>query len=276
MQRALQEYLGFSDVWVDKFLAHLDKNNMVIAGSFPLLWACNPTPDQWHARTRQEVTALLLVAKRLGWVLPRGVCEEIGNNLQLADFIEDYHEGNIDVDIFLATLNGHARGQRELFQFFNQWRRQRVTTQGSYALMRDVQGVWELIRGKKKINVIQVTELVDPYSSVEVFIENFDFSFCRATHKTSSMLMVGMANLEKWKWSCKYIGERLKWGLQGINDGTPLPGLQPEDFAGLASILADTIRNRLDKYERRRFTILNKAAAEELAREADALAARIL
>src|SRR6476619_2448577 len=103
MQRALealQEALALDEHGVQEFLTRLEQEDAAIAGSFPLLFCCQPKLHDWHPKTRQEVLILAWISKQYGFSLPRLALEQIGNLLQLAPFQADWEAGRVDIDIF--------------------------------------------------------------------------------------------------------------------------------------------------------------------------------
>lgn len=269
MLPALREYLGFKQEKFDKFLSFLKANKIEIAGSFPLLWTCNPTPADWHWRTKQEIATLRSVAQHFNRHFPDSLLEEIGNEVQTAEFWQDYREGKVDVDIFFIddyNSQESRRVKQTLLKFFSSWRRHKVDLAGSYILMPKVWSVLELHKGKSIINLIGLHH--NSVNLPKTFIDEFDFTFCRATLESTATPTVGLCDLTNYKKAYESIERRV--GL--LREDPSMPGMNGPEFHDLAATLAATIRERLDKYDRRRFVVLNQSEAIAFANKVDELA----
>jgi len=276
MLPALQAHLNLDEGEFFDFLEFMEEHKMEVAGSFPLLWTCEPTPTEWHPKTKQEITTLQLICNRQQRCVPRSVLEEIGNFLQTADFWAEYRRGKMDVDIFyIPEERNHIEMETRLLKFFEDWIIRRVEGVGSYALMPRVDCVYELTRRKRKVNLIRLVPKRQGPDTVKQYIQQFDFTFCQATLASTSMSMVGRATMGAYAEAYELLE---RWvNAQEASKRVHYLGLV-FDCSGenteQAAVLADTIRKRIAKYERRRFTILNKAALEALARDAVELSRR--
>ena len=276
MLPALQAHLHLDDGEFFDFLEFIEEHKMEIAGSFPLLWTCEPTPTEWHPKTKQEITTLQLICNRQQRCMPRSLLEEIGNFLQTADFWAEYRRGKMDVDIFyIPEERNHIQMETRLLKFFEDWMIRKVEKVGSYALMPRVEYVYELTRRKRKVNLIRLIPKREGPDTVKEYIQRFDFTFCQATLASTSTSMVGRATMVAYAEAYELLQTWVN--AQETRKLARALGLvynHSGDNIEQAAVLADTIRKRIAKYERRRFTILNKAELEQLARDADELSRR--
>lgn len=249
MLATLQRKLYMSDGDFDLFLQELDSSGSIIAGSFPLVWACAPKPAEWHPRTKREVLTLAMIGHRLGLDLPAPALEFVGNWLQTSQLVSDMKNDVCDIDLFYSgRFNIVLQGWQEL----------PIDQKGLYVTNPAVFSVRLLQRGSTKLNLISVL------GTPKAFVDNFDFSFCRATLDSQEISMRGIVNLSNYLGALRYIEERIRMMVEYQRYNNNLPGLSQEEFCELRIQLVKEIADRLEKYDQRRFTFVNRHEAQAL------------
>lgn len=259
LARSLAKALDLTDHELDDFLATLRNRGGAIAGSFPLLHACKPCLADWHPETRKEIRLLIWIAKQFDLALPRLALESIGNTLQLAAFQGD----TMDIDLFRPWQTLWTPQQ----YWLRGWTRlPNEDRTGAYLLIPKVVDVQRWVKNGQELNMISIQ------CSMQEFLESFDLSFCQVTYdgtlEPCPTRMRGTANIAKYAGILKRIEARIQDWREYELLGYTLPGLSDYQFVDLAHKLANTMQERMEKYERRRFTIENRGELLELIQRA--------
>jgi hypothetical protein len=274
----LRERMG-DEIAFQKTLKWLQEGRTLLAGSFPLWFVFDSVnPRLWHKKTKKEIYFLHWCSKQLNHPLPQTALVKIGHLLQIGPFYDEFHK--LDLDFFSARnplgAGAGALG-RPVTDFDYYFPASLQYHHGQYALLPEVD---EHVRytaptgtGIDEIRISCPFGMSDP---INRWMDSyFDLTFCKVQfngHKLTPLCqeMRGKANLEKYETMFKNIQQMATDRKRGF-DPPPLdfivhahargqnPGITAGGWHVVAHQLATSMEKRLEKYNRRRFTIENES-----------------
>ena len=225
------------------------QSGVVCAGSFVFYHCGRAWP--LHPSTKEELYAFLICARRLGTTLPEHCARRIGELVQWSELARDYAERHMDIDVFVSEHDD----LNALFPQWGEWRNNLADNPPGFSSIPskfiDVLRFREIeLRGHKHPHLsLQLLLLLDLNTTPLKFLHaEFDAEFCKNNFHDGRLEivcadMIGEIHVQKYLELAQEIFD-----------------LSAYEY--LASV-RETLQERLEKYERRRFTITNAHEVRE-------------
>lgn len=276
----LRERLG-DEIVFQKTLKWLKEDRTVLAGSFPLWFVFNSsTPRLWHKTTKKEIYLLYWYSKQLNCTLPQPALAKIGHLLQVGSFYDEFP--NIDLDFFSVRYNLNVVGLGGILlsraEFDNSFPASLQSQHGQYALLPGVEEhVKYVTNSGAEIDELRIDFTAEMTHPLNRWIDDyFDFDFCKVYFNGQQVRplcqeMRGKANLEKYEAMFENIQREAIDRKKTFTNIRPLSVIEQQHAQGqnpiitaggwhvIAFQLARSMEQRLEKYNRRRFTIENES-----------------
>jgi len=239
------------------------------AGSFVFYHCGRAWP--LHAKTKRELYALISCSKRYAVHLPQTFLRRVGELLQWSDLVYEYHRGRMDIDVFIhgrpSALFPHVKDHGQ----WSEYGLESSDPRGFYALFPNAFATAEFADYESQCMTMSEhcfksgvrrmpLQLIFLTQSPREFLEsNFDVDFCKNYFHRNALIivqrdMIGEISVQKYFALARDIYEK------HTEERAWAGGM---DAYELLPMLRATVQERLEKYERRRFTITNAHEVRE-------------
>lgn len=240
------------------------QSGALCAGSFVFYHCGRAWP--LHEKTKRELYAFLMCAKRIGVIFPAFCARRIAELVQWSELASDYAKQRMNIDIFLCasiylSKSDEHDALRELFPHVGHglWREYGIDTnsrRGFYAL----QGLFNVGQFRKfelrerdherPRLPLNLSFLFRP-RPLEFLHKRFDADFCKNNFYDGRLEivcadMIGEMHVQKY-----------------LEIAKEILVVHEDEHREWLRILRTTVQERLEKYERRRFTITNASEVRE-------------